>query len=81
MADFKHYATVGRELREVNKAILEISKQYQGTLKPAEVRKAMFQRIGDEFINEPERGEKLTSDLNLLVEQATGMGGTPGTGK
>jgi hypothetical protein len=79
LRDPKYHAALRRELREVNKAILEVSGQYQGNLRQAELRKAMFQRIGDEFISEPERGDKLMSDLNRLVEQLTGMGGTPGT--
>ena len=48
---------------------------YRRLVKDAELRQVMFQRIGDEFIDEPERGDKLMSDLSLMVEQWTGLGG------
>lgn len=78
MKDLDRWLIIAAEVRAVDKATLEVSKQYQATLKPAEVRAAINQRIAQELAGDPERARRLADDLNAIIRQHTGLNGTSG---
>jgi len=79
--DFDHSTKVRIEVRAVGKAMADLTKHYLGVWAQAKTRKAMFQRIGDEFRDEPERGRTLMRDLNALLTENSGIKGAAEKGR
>lgn len=79
--DFDRWTRVCIELRAVGRAMADLTKHYQAVWAQAETRKAMFQRIGEEFRDEPRRGHALMRDLNALLTEKSGIRGAAEKGR
>lgn len=72
----KDFDRAARQLREVNRSIAELSKQY-GALKSGEVADALISDVKEEFADQPERVASLISKFNDHFRRLTGLNALP----
>lgn len=77
IADEKRFYRATRELREINKAIADLSKQY-GALKSGEVADALLRLLQSEFGDQPDRVRAVIANFNDLILQQSGLAARSG---